>query len=142
MNGMLEKGKKEKHEEQVQFAAYKQFCDDTTVEKTRSIAEANQMIEVLKADIQKYAADAELLAKEIADHEEDISVWNGDMKAGTKVREIEKTVYDETHTDYVESIDALGRAIAMLKKSGGGAASFAQVSALKNVDLIPKEAKQ
>merc|ERR1719305_1328193 len=42
MNGMLEKGKKEKHEEQVQFAAYKQFCDDTTVEKTRAIAEAEQ----------------------------------------------------------------------------------------------------
>ena len=30
---MAEKGKKEKHEEQVQFAAYKQFCDDTTEEK-------------------------------------------------------------------------------------------------------------
>ncbi len=34
MSGMLEKGKKEQHEEQVQSAAYKQFCDDTTVEKT------------------------------------------------------------------------------------------------------------
>merc|ERR1719301_155060 len=33
---MVEKGKKEKHEEQVQFAAYKQFCDDTTVEKQRA----------------------------------------------------------------------------------------------------------
>ena len=41
MEGMLEKGKKEKHEEQVQFAAYKQFCDDTTVEKKRAIEEAN-----------------------------------------------------------------------------------------------------
>jgi len=30
---MLEKGKDEKHKEQVQFAAYKQFCDDTSVEK-------------------------------------------------------------------------------------------------------------
>ena len=36
---MVEKGKKEKHEEQVQFAAYKQFCDDTTVEKQRAIKE-------------------------------------------------------------------------------------------------------
>merc|ERR1719199_2152787 len=35
---MLEKGKKEKHEEQVQFAAYKQFCDDTTTEMQRAIA--------------------------------------------------------------------------------------------------------
>jgi hypothetical protein len=27
MEGMLAKGKQEKHDEQVQFAAYKQFCD-------------------------------------------------------------------------------------------------------------------
>jgi hypothetical protein len=32
LGGMLEKGKKEKHDEQVQFAAYKQFCDDTTAQ--------------------------------------------------------------------------------------------------------------
>jgi len=36
MEGMSAKGKKEKHKEQVQFAAYKQFCDDTAVEKKKS----------------------------------------------------------------------------------------------------------
>merc|ERR1719197_2418983 len=112
MNGMLEKGKKEKHEEQVQFAAYKQFCDDTTVEKKRAIAEANEQIGVLKADIEKYTATAAKLTKEIAEHEEDISVWNGDVRAATKVRELEKADYDATHTDYSESVDALERAIA------------------------------
>jgi hypothetical protein len=66
MNGMLEKGKKEKHEEQVQFAAYKQFCDDTTVEKKRSIEEATEQIEVLKADIEKYTATAAKLTQDIA----------------------------------------------------------------------------
>merc|ERR1719471_380759 len=116
MNGMLEKGKKEKHDEQVQFAAYKQFCDDTTVEKKRAIEEANEQIDVLKADIEKYTATAAKLSKEIAEHEEDISVWNGDVKAATKVREIEKADYDTTHTDYSESVDALERAIAVLKK--------------------------
>ena len=30
LNGMLEKGMQEQHDEQEQFAAYKQFCDDTT----------------------------------------------------------------------------------------------------------------
>merc|ERR1719413_135052 len=84
LEGMLEKGKKEKHDEQVQFAAYKQFCDDTSVEKKRAIEEANEKIEVLKADIEK----------DTAAHEEDISVWSGDVKAATKVREIEKTDYD------------------------------------------------
>ena len=32
------------------------FGDDTTVEKKRAIAEANEIIEVLKADIQKSTA--------------------------------------------------------------------------------------
>merc|ERR1711920_547269 len=112
----LEKGKKEKHDEQVQFAAYKQFCDDTSVEKKRAIEEANERIEVLKADIQKYTADAALLTKEIAELDEDIAIWKGDIKSATKVREIEKADYDALHKDYSESVDALQRAIAVLKK--------------------------
>merc|ERR1719421_1190981 len=114
------------------YAAYKQFCDDTTVEKERAIAEANEQIEILKADIQKYAADAARLTKEIAEHEEDISVWTGDGKAATKVREIEKADYDATHADYSESVDALERAIAVLKKQAYDRkqASFVQISSL------------
>merc|ERR1719262_1624500 len=94
LNGMVEKGKKEKADEQKQFAAYKQFCDDTTVEKQRAIKEANEMIEVLQADIQKYEEDAAQMAKEIAKHDDDISTWEGDFKASSKVRQIE-------HSDYV-----------------------------------------
>jgi len=144
MNGMLEKGKKEKHDEQVQFAAFKQFCDDTTVEKRRAIEEANEKIDVLKADIQKAIATAERLGKEIAAHDEDISVWNGDIKAATKVRQLEKADYDALHKDYSESIDALQRAIAVLKKQAYDSkqASFVQVSALKQLALIPMEAKK
>merc|ERR1719399_711821 len=141
LNGMLEKGKKEKHEEQVQFAAYKQFCDDTTVEKTRAIQEAEEKIEMLKADIQKNEADAAALAKEIAAHDEDISVWQGDQKAATKVREIENTDYVATHKDYSESIDALERAIVVLKKENfdrkQASAALLQVS-----NLIPKESRK
>jgi len=144
MEGMLEKGKKEKHDEQVQFAAYKQFCDDTSVEKNRAIEEANERIEVLKADIQKDTADAARLTKEIAELDEDISIWNGDIKAATNVREIEKTDYDATHKDYSESVDALTRAIAVLKKQSHDRTqgSFVQVSALKELSLIPAEAKK
>merc|ERR1719498_270060 len=139
MEGMLEKGKKEKHDEQVQFAAYKQFCDDTSVEKKRAIAEANERIEVLKADIQKNAADAAQLGKEIAGLDEDISIWNGDIKAATSVRDIEKSDYDALHKDYSESVDALQRAIAVLKKQSHDRkqASFVQVSALTGLKLIP-----
>jgi len=143
LNGMVEKGKKEKHEEQVQFAAYKQFCDDTTVEKQRSIKEANEMIEILQADIQKYEADAARLAKEISKHDEDISTWEGDFKAASKVREIEHTDYVATHKDYTESIDALDEGIATLKKQSHdvkqAAAALTQVS---TSSIIPQESKR
>merc|ERR1719395_241955 len=111
---MAEKGKKEKHEEQVQFAAYKQFCDDTTVEKQRAIKEATAKMEQLVAAIQKAEADAATLAKEIAH-------------------------YLTTHKDYSESVDALERAIAVLKKQAYDRTQLLQVSQL---NLIPEHAKK
>merc|ERR1719316_548721 len=67
------------------------------------------------------------------------------MKAATKVRQIEKTDYDATHKDYSESVDALQRAIAVLKKQAFDRkqkSSLVQVAALKNLDLIPEHAKK
>merc|ERR1719326_1808994 len=146
MSGMLEKGKKEKHDEQVQFAAYKQFCDDTTTEKQTAIADAEEKIEVLKADIQKFAADIQLLTKEIAGHEDDISVWEGDEKAATIVRGLEKADYDALHKDLTESVEAIEMAIAVLKKQPSSipqAASLMQVShRLQSCSMIPVEAKR
>merc|ERR1719161_430838 len=146
LQGMLAKGKEEKHAEQVQFAAFKQFCDDTTTEKKRAIAEAEEKIEILKADIAKYTADAALLTKEIAGHDEDIAVWTGDEKAATKVREIEKADYEALHTDYSESVDALERAMVVLQKQAHdrkqAGAAFTQLTNLAQFNLIPDDAKR
>lgn len=140
LNGMLEKGKKEKHEEQVQFAAYKQFCDDTSVEKQRSIKEANLRIEKLQADIMKYTADAARLGREITKHDGDIATFEGDKKAATSVREIENTDYTTTHTDYSESIDALGRAVNVLKAQSHDRTQ-AKAMLMQLDAIIPKEQK-
>jgi len=143
MEGMLAKGQDEKHKEQVQFASYKQFCDDTSVEKKRAIEEADERIATLKADIQKYTADASKLTKEIAGLDEDISIWEGDIKAATKVREIEKNDYDTMHKDLSESVDALGRAIAVLKKqTGDKKQAFLQLSSLTSLKLMTEENKK
>merc|ERR1719498_1030744 len=142
MEGMLAKAKDEKHAEQVQFAEYKQFCDDTGVEKKRAISDAEETISVLTADIEKYTAHAEKLTKEIAAHDEDISVWNGDKAAATTVREMENTDYVATHKDYSESIDALGRAIAVLKKQAHDRPqALLEVASLRDLHLIPEDAK-
>jgi len=115
MEGMVAKGKKEKTQEQVQFAAFKTFCDTTNSQKQTAIKEANEQMEVLKADIEKAESDAATLTEEIAQHDEDIATWNGDLKASTKVREIENEDYLAAHKDYTESIQALEDGIAELK---------------------------
>lgn len=146
LQGMVEKGKKEKADEAAQYNAYKQWCDETTVEKTRRIKEANDKIDMLKADILKAEADITKLTKIIAEHDLDITTWTNDIKAATNVREIEKADYVATHQDYEESIDALGRAIKVLKDSAKdhkqAGASFAQISKLKKFNLIPDDAKK
>jgi cell division septum initiation protein DivIVA len=145
MTDMLAKGKDEKHAEQVQYSAFEQFCSDTTAEKTALIAEANEKITKLKADIEQYAADAAQLATEIAAHEADIASWTADIKAATAVRAQQKADYDLAHTDYSESISALERAIEVLKKESYDrkqAASLVQVANLKDLTLIPAEAKR
>merc|ERR1711879_299238 len=64
-------------------------------------------------------------------------------KAATNVRSIEKNDYDALHKDYSESVDALERAVAVLKKQAYNRkqASLVQVSALRDLSLVPDEAK-
>merc|ERR1719399_1962330 len=119
LNGMVEKAKKEKHEEAVQFATYKQFCDSTSSSKTKAIAEANEMMESLTSDIEKYNSDAEAASKMISKNDADISTWEGNLKAAIKVREVEKEDYAATFADYGESITALEEGIATMKKETG-----------------------
>ncbi|CAK0793550.1 unnamed protein product [Prorocentrum cordatum] len=144
MENMLAKGKKEKHDEEVQSAAYQQFCADTSAEKEKAIKEADEKIEVLKADIEKYEATAAQLTKEIAGHEADIATWDGDMAKATEVRNTEKAAYDDEHKDLSESVSALERAIEVLKKQAYNRkqASLVQVRALQSVRLIPDDAKK
>ena len=72
---------------------------------------------MLTANIVKDTATAENLTQEIdgndeeiTEYDEDISVWNGNVKGATKVRKMEKTVYHVVHKNYSEPDDALERA--------------------------------
>jgi len=142
LNGMVEKGKKEKHDEQVQFAEYKQFCDDTTTEKTRSIAEGNERMEKDAADIAKFNDDAAQLEREIAKHDGDIAAWQGDVKATTAVRSIENTDYLATHKDYDESIRALKEGIKTFQGAGHNVAQSASLLQISASLLIPEQTKK
>ena len=150
MEGMVAKGKKEKQQEQVQFAAYKTFCDTTNGQKQKAIKEGNEQMLVLKADIESAESDAADLTEEIAQHDEDIATWTGDLKASTKVREIENEGYLLAHKDYTESIQAIEDGIAELKGQAHDVEQVAPTlvqkhSTLKRIRsmyVIPVETKQ
>merc|ERR1719486_1500814 len=73
LGGMAAKGKAEKHAEEVEFAEFHQLCDSTRAQKTKSIADAAAQITQLSADIDKANADAEGLAEEVAELEQEIA---------------------------------------------------------------------
>lgn len=116
LQGLLEKGKKEKHEEEVQFAAYSEWCDNTIEHRQKAIKEGNEKIESLTADIEKYGADAARFGREADGHDAEVAGWRQDTKAAKAVRAKENADFKVTEQDYAESVSALARATDVLKK--------------------------
>jgi len=135
MEGMLAKGKQEKHEEEVEFAKFHEWCDQVRDEKTTSIAEATAQIEELAAAIDKAESDAEVLSEEVAELEKEVAQLTADADAATAQRKKENADYMAAHKDLSKSVDAIARAIQTLKQREGDVAqaSLLQVSALARV---------
>jgi len=142
LQDMAAKGKAEKADEAVKFSAYKQFCDDTATSKQNAIKEANAMIETLQADIQKAESDAAVLTQQIAELDADIAAWNADKKAATEVRTSDKDDYRLTHKDYTESIDALGRAIIILKRQAHDREQDSALLQVTKMARVPETVKR
>lgn len=140
MNGMLAKGKEEKHKEEVEFNTFKVWCDNTRAETTKAIKDAADKIVQLNADIDKANADAENLKGEIKDLEAAIATADDELKAATKIRNKENADYKAVHLDLSESVDALARAIEVLKSKD---VKIAQASLLQvqNMPSIPEHEK-
>jgi len=141
MDQMLAKGKKEKHEEEVEFTKFHQWCDSLTDEKHKSIAAATAEIEELAAAIDKAEADAEVLTQEIAELEAATAKLEAEADAATKVRDTEHEDYSAAHLDLSESIDAIGRAIQVLKGREEDVAQSASLLQLQNNARIPAQTK-
>merc|ERR1719453_754301 len=139
LDGMLAKGKKEKHEEEVEFAKFAEWCTNLRDEKTKSIAEATAQIEELAAAIDKAEADAETLTEEIAELEKEVAQLTADADSATAQRKKENDDYKAAHQDLSESIDAIARAIQVLKQREGDVAqSLLQVSSLSKISAQEK----
>jgi hypothetical protein len=140
MEDMLSKGKAMKHEEETEFAAFHQWCDDLRSETERNIKEGADEIEQLSADIAKGTSDAEVLSEEVADLQKEIGTLEAEVKSATAVRAKEQKVYAASHLDLSESVDAVAKAIAVLKSRGADVKqSLLQVMSR---EVVPEHAKK
>jgi hypothetical protein len=116
LQDMKSKGEREKHDETVQFATYKQWCEGTRADKEGQVKTGNEQINSLKASIAKNASDAKKLGQQIFEHERDIAMWEGDKKDSATVRENEHKTFEGMDQDLTESIDAVTMAREVLQK--------------------------
>jgi len=138
LDSMLAKGKAEKHEEEVEFARFKVWCDDTRQQTQKNDEGAGQITQ-LQADMDKAASDAEVLQGEVEALEAEVGKAKEEVKSAQAVRDKENADYLAQHQDYSESIDACERAVAVLKsRSADVPQSLAQV---RSSALVPPEAK-
>ena len=139
LNDMAATGQKRMEEEQVSFAKFSTFCDNESRVKTDEIKKQNQQIESLQAEILQAETNAADLGSEIAGLNKDIDAYNSDIKAQKDERAKTHAEYQVNNKDLSESVDALARAITILKRQNFDrkqAESFLQTS-----NTIPDRAK-
>jgi len=145
LNGMVAHGKQEKHEEEVRFAEFSEWCQNTSADKKNAIETAGRQIEQLSADIEKAKSDAQVLGQEIAALDKQNDGWSKDKKDAEDIRAAEHKDHTALMTDYSESIDALNRAIAVLQQQTPDVkqAALIQVNlkTLQSSKLIPATVK-
>mmetsp|Transcript_33774 Transcript_33774/g.89513 ORF Transcript_33774/g.89513 Transcript_33774/m.89513 type:complete len:684 (+) Transcript_33774:81-2132(+) len=130
LGGMLEKGREEKSQEAVLYAAYAQFCTDSIADKTSAVKEADEQMQLLTANIENSETTAETLSREVQESDGEVATWQGNTKATQQVRELERREYDAAHQDYSETIDAITRAVQVLRSQANTKQAPKQVALL------------
>jgi len=139
LSEMAAKGKQEKHTEEVEFSEFQQWGDSTRDSAKKAIAEGEARIVQLEADIAKANADAATAGQEAEDYSASADADTVELEKATAVRKSEKADYDASYADLSESIDAIERAIQVLKtREADVPQSLIQV---KNSRALPQEAK-
>jgi hypothetical protein len=115
LQNILKTAKAERAEEQKLYETYKQWCGDMQREKTREISELKDEIADAQARRDVAKDNIACLEKHIQQHTQADSLAEGDEKAFTNVRNVERAKFEETNKDYSESLEALRGAIKVLK---------------------------
>lgn len=111
---------------QVQYEEFSEWCEDNARQLKQQLAEGAGSLDTLEAAISKCNADADNLQADVGALTGELSTDESDLKAASLIREKENANFAKADKELSDTIDTLGRAIAVLKKSAGAGASFLQ----------------
>jgi hypothetical protein len=151
MSDMKAKGAMELQEEADIYKVYNKWVHTEGRDTSRDIKEAKKKIEKLDGNIEKAANGAEKQKEKAADLTTKLGELEGDLAASRKVRADEKAEFEAVQTDYQESLDAIDRAMQVIRARArdvteeSSEVSFVQLASKKgeNVDdLMDKVAQK
>merc|ERR1719401_2016742 len=112
---MKSKAEKAMETEQKVYATYKEWVSERKQTRGFEIKTGESNIEKLLAFIEKAENKIATLSKEIAGLDADMSRLEGERADATAVRQSENAEYQKMSTDFGESVEALQRAIQVMK---------------------------
>jgi hypothetical protein len=142
LTDMQGKSKQEKNAEEVAFAKFTTWCSQESANLKTSIKKNGEDIELLTSEIGKLESETKALAEAISGLQADVEKYSADKKAADAQREKDHAAFLEEQQDFSESVDALERAIQVLKKQdydrASAAAALIQVSNAPQLDAKVK----
>lgn len=109
--------------EEKEMAEYSQFCDDEVVSKTHAMQTATRKISELEAAVEDKSSQIDKAQEEVSKLGTEVAGKEGELASASGLRKKEKSDFQASEKQLMESIDALERAIIQVKRG----ASFAQL---------------
>ncbi|CEM05212.1 unnamed protein product [Vitrella brassicaformis CCMP3155] len=104
--------------EQEQFAAYQEWCRSEDDKKGDAVAFGEQHIQDVSATLESLKAEVAELGTQIEELNAGISTNEQDLKKATEIRDSEREAFVASDKELSETLDAIVRALNILKKSG------------------------
>ncbi len=152
MSDMKAKGAVEMQEEADIYDKYSKWVHKEGRDTGFDIKDARQKIEKLSGNIEKADMSAQRQKEKVADLTSRLGQLEGDVAAARRVRSDEKTEFERVQTDYQESLDAIDRALQVIRARARDVAeessevSFVQLASKSKDedadDLMDKVAKK
>jgi hypothetical protein len=142
LSDMAAKAKKEKNDEEVEFSKFHTWCVEETSKLDKEIEKNTVLIESLTKEIADLESKAATLHEEVKALEADVGKFDAEMEKETAERKKDHEAFVLEEQDYSESVDALGRAITVLRAQDvdrtGASSALAQLGTKAQIPVKVK----